>query len=60
MLAYLLQLSKVKYMQSALHHHTNYTFIIIQAELTLVNSQKLVLKVIKDLKANLADKVKEA
>ena len=35
-------------------------YIITQAELTLVNSQKLVLKVIKDLKVSQADKVKEA
>ena len=57
--AYLLQLSKAKYMRSALAHHTNYTFIMIQAESISDNSQKPVLKAIKDLKANLADKVQE-
>ena len=57
--AYLLQLSKAKYTQSAQAHHTNYTFITIQAESTSANSLKLVLKAIRDLKANLADRVKE-
>ena len=58
--AYLLQLSKVKYTQSVQAHHTNYTFITIQAESISANSLKLVLKANKDLKANLADKVQKA
>ena len=57
--AYLLQLNKVKYTQSAQAHHTNYTFITIQAESISANSQKQVLKAIKDLKAKLEDKVQE-
>ena len=57
--AYLLQLNKAKYTQSAQAHHTNYTFIAIQAESISANSLKPVLKANKDLKANLADKVQE-